>query len=651
MDTWPRAALARTVLVVCAGAFLLGAVAPSAGVNQVESLIEQGELALRRDAEQGRRLAEQALAQLDRNPQPDQELRARLILCEYFAERDSVAAVQQITAMQRLLGSINRVGLRAGLLTCRGEEREAVGANADALALYEQAVSAGTSSNDDEMLAGALHSRGFLHSLQGNYALGLADLRKAQQLYDKVAMPLHAMTSLNAIATTYSRMGDYAQSQSLYKRGLQMQREAGLTRDQIITEHNIGRVSERLGAWDEARRAYESSLTLSRSLGYGRGEAYALRGLAAITHAQGKSRESLDLLQAASSLQQQTPDARLGAMIALARGKALRSLSDTAAARVQLSQALEVFRTAGAQGELVNTYEELAATDSALGDWRRAFQWQEAAKTVSEQLLRSQIDQQFGALKVEFDTATREKEYEALLHVSKANELALKQSSRARTLQYVVFALAVLLASVLALLALHHNRNSQRMRKLALTDELTGVPNRRSVLALLPTVLQDIGGRTTAALIVDIDHFKSINDSVGHAIGDRVLRLAADRMRASLVPPEFFGRIGGEEFLVVIPGVDMRSAILRAETLRQRVAAADISMLIPELKSITVSIGIAISRPDDTASTILQRADTALYRAKGSGRNRVVGDSPLSVTATPHAMRTDGKRAVGESAA
>jgi diguanylate cyclase (GGDEF)-like protein len=637
-------------LIACMALTLLGAAAPQIGHNTIESRVNQAALTLRKDADAGRRELDQVMTILSREPDADQEMRARLLLCDYFSERDPIATNYQIESMQALLATVKRQGLRAGLLACRGELSETQGDNTEALALYDQSVSTATTSKDDEMLANALYLRGFMRSLQGDYAQGLSDLRNSQQLFEKLSMPLYVLTTTDGIATTYSRMGDHLQAREIYKSALSAQTAQGLTREQAVTEHNIGRVSEKLADWAEARRAYESSLTLSRGLGYQRGEAYALRGLASVELGQGKPRDAIGFLDEASALQVKTPDARLGALISLSRARALREFGEVAAARLLLSQALDAFRKGNAQGELVLTYEQLAATDATLGDWRRAFQWQEAAKTISEKMLRTQVDRNFAALKVEFDTATREKEYTALLRASQATQLALEQTKRARNLQVVVFTLAILLATLLGILAFHHNRNSKRMRTLALTDELTGVPNRRSVLSMLPAVLQAIGGHTSAALLVDIDHFKRINDRFGHGTGDRVLKLVADRLRSSLQAPEFFGRIGGEEFLIVIPAVDMRNAVSRAESLRQNISTIDITQLIPEIGGITVSIGIAVSRPDDTVSTILQRADTALYRAKGAGRNRVLGETP-AVLRAPTMGRIAEKRPAGDNVA
>jgi diguanylate cyclase (GGDEF)-like protein len=631
MDMRPRPVKSGTI---CAWAALAlttalaatAAAPPASRPTPVAQLVQNATFAERTDDEQSRRYAEEALQALAASPDPDLEVRARLVLCGYYSERDMTAAQSQIATMQAMLPRVAHPGLRAGILTCQGEVQERLGDNAEALTLYDQAVSTAKSSPDDEMLASALYSRGYLRGLQGQFAGALEDQRQAQRLYEKLGMTVDAMTTLSSIATTYTRMGDQTQALAIYRDALQRERAAGMKREQVVTEHNIGHVLERQEKWSEAAQAFESSLQLSRDLHFSRGEAYALRGLAGAMQGRGESQRAMQLLDAAAALQKQIPDARLAAEISVTRGITLHALNKLPAARTELMSALEILRKAGAMGELVTVYEQLAKVDADLGDWRRAFQWQEAAKATTERLLRNQIDEQFSMLKFEFDTARRDKEYQALLREREANQRALEQSQRASILQYIVIALATLIAGMLATIALRHNRNSRRMQNLALTDDLTGVPNRRSVLSLLPQCLQANPRGTTAVLVVDIDHFKLINDTFGHATGDRVLQLIAGVLRGSLRPPEFFGRIGGEEFLIVLPGADVRSALSRAEALRIAAKDADISALIPELGALTVSVGITISRTGDSISTILQRADMALYRAKAAGRNRVAGD-------------------------
>ena len=114
-----------------------------------------------------------------------------------------------------------------------------------------------------------------------------------------------------------------------------------------------------------------------------------------------------------------------------------------------------------------------------------------------------------------------------------------------------------MLAALLATLAVHQWRTTHRMRTLAMTDELTGVPNRRAVLRGSSRSWPQPNAPSCAMLIIDIDHFKSINDQHGHAEGDEALKLVASKLREEVQEPAFIGRLGGEEFVVVMPGADL----------------------------------------------------------------------------------------------
>src|SRR5262249_4240153 len=261
------------------------------------------------------------------------------------------------------------------------------------------------------------------------------------------------------------------------------------------------------------------------------GEAYAQRGLAAVANATGDSRRALDILKQADVLAKQTSDARLTAHIQLVRGVSLHRLGRLADSEASLKEALDVFRQADALGDLSSTYSELSAVQAEMGNWRDAYASQGQYKLISDQLLNNQLDQRFSTLKVEFDTAAKEKENELLIRENDANEKALTQARRARQLQAVAITLTVLLAGLLGTIAIPQRRTTLRMRELALTDELTGVPNRRDVLNRLEELLKRENEPPCCILIVDIDHFKSINDHHGHPIGDEVLKFVAREMR------------------------------------------------------------------------------------------------------------------------
>jgi len=165
---------------------------------------------------------------------------------------------------------------------------------------------------------------------------------------------------------------------------------------------------------------------------------------------------------------------------------------------------------------------------------------------------------------------------------------------------------------------------NRRLANAALTDLLTGLPNRRSAMDQLEQAWSAASRSSLplAVMVIDIDHFKQINDSYGHAAGDRVLREAAATLRASARREDSVCRIGGEEFLVICPNTDLKSAMLSAERLRASMAAERMTIGQTE-KTLTVSIGVARREPDTVdIDALVSLADQALYAAKAAGRNQ-----------------------------
>lgn len=166
---------------------------------------------------------------------------------------------------------------------------------------------------------------------------------------------------------------------------------------------------------------------------------------------------------------------------------------------------------------------------------------------------------------------------------------------------------------------------NRRLATVALTDPLTGLPNRRSAIDQLEQAWSAASraGTPLSVMLIDLDHFKAINDTYGHAVGDMVLREAATAMRTAARREDSVCRFGGEEFLVICPNTDLASALLSAERLRKVLATQHIG-LGQTGKHITASIGVA-TRETDTADidALVSAADQALYAAKNGGRDRV----------------------------
>ena len=133
------------------------------------------------------------------------------------------------------------------------------------------------------------------------------------------------------------------------------------------------------------------------------------------------------------------------------------------------------------------------------------------------------------------------------------------------------------------------------------------------------------GGNPVAVLVIDIDHFKAVNDGFGHDAGDEVLREFAVRLATNVRAIDLPCRYGGEEFIVVMPGTSLEDAVMIAERIRRDVATAPFRIMDGEEHlTITVSIGVAASLPGDTPDALIKRADEGVYEAKGGGRNKVI---------------------------
>jgi two-component system cell cycle response regulator len=173
--------------------------------------------------------------------------------------------------------------------------------------------------------------------------------------------------------------------------------------------------------------------------------------------------------------------------------------------------------------------------------------------------------------------------------------------------------------------------NAQLTVEMAITDALTGLHNRRYMETHLATLVEQAAarGKPIAVLVLDIDYFKAVNDAHGHDAGDDVLREFALRIRKAIRNIDLACRYGGEEFVIVMPETDMAVATMVAERLRRRIASEPFAIQDGTRSlDVTISIGIAaLDGPGDNAAAILKRADTALYRAKRDGRNRVVPDA------------------------
>jgi diguanylate cyclase (GGDEF)-like protein len=204
-------------------------------------------------------------------------------------------------------------------------------------------------------------------------------------------------------------------------------------------------------------------------------------------------------------------------------------------------------------------------------------------------------------------------------------------------MQALVFGMAGFLPIIatLGFVSMCNDRLHQELLRQAMLDPLTGISNRRALdeSSAGAIAIARRHARDLAVLLVDADHFKQINDRHGHGAGDAALRALVAALQATLRPGDLLGRLGGEEFIVILPETDEARAHAAAERLRDAVASVEFSIQHEQLP-LRVSIGIALLEPDDDLVTLLRRADQAMYVAKRSGRNCVVGPRQMQQQAS-----------------
>jgi diguanylate cyclase (GGDEF)-like protein len=202
--------------------------------------------------------------------------------------------------------------------------------------------------------------------------------------------------------------------------------------------------------------------------------------------------------------------------------------------------------------------------------------------------------------------------------------------SHVQVLTYAVGSVLPVIGTI-GFLLMCTERSQRELERAARVDYLTDCYNRRAI--------EEMGMRAIAAarrhgmpmclLVLDIDHFKGINDELGHAVGDAALVASVHRIRGALRTEDLLGRLGGEEFIVLMPNTDSSSGVSAAERIRQGFSALPLEMS-GHRRMVTLSIGVAVLAPMDRQfSQLLQRADRAMYAAKNAGRNLVMAD-PMS---------------------
>jgi diguanylate cyclase (GGDEF)-like protein len=485
--------------------------------------------------------------------------------------------------------------------------------------------------------AGDLRNASMLQQQLGRMFAGLGDEENALGQMKEALKTAEASGSEETLSfaeynlgIASSEAGQYELAERFLQKSLEYDRAHNAPAQNIIIDLvRLGQAIGGRGDVDGAQRRLEEAIALAHPSGFAYEEALATTALSRLllqgsrfADAVSASERALDLLS--SGLMGNTGSTRADALAAHAR--ALAATGDHRAAAEEFEEAMRVYEGKGKLDEVAESRSGLADAQAAMGDVRAAFESSRRAVIETKQANEQSRKRSRDALRIAYSVEREAAENERLKSQIASQEAKLEeQVRRARWQRVAVSSLAVLLAVTL-LVYFWQRRMRRELMSLATTDALTNVANRRAILAYGSEQMGESLEHNLPLSIVamDIDHFKTINDRFGHDAGDRVLLKVSSLLRAGIRKRDMIGRLGGEEFLIILPGYDAEDAAAIADRLRDTLSKTDMSDVAPGLR-VTSSFGVAsLVDCNDDFSELLRHADRRLYRAKDVGRNKVV---------------------------
>ena len=519
----------------------------------------------------------------------------------------------------------NDLEAEANFRICRGLYQSQVTTERDALPDYEAGIRIARRLENPRLIADGLTWRGSAQSLLGEQAKALFDFLEAQRLYETVGNTTAAQSNLISIATIYRRLGEYDKAGDYLRQSMASAQRKQDKQEQMVVNLQLGFLATERGDPAGAVAPLQQALALAHETGSRQSVGSALLALAESSNARQRYAEALQQVEGAAREFQAVSDKSNAGMLALQSAKAHAGLGQHELAAREFDLAEASVRHSRNMRYLAELYGERSMNQEALGKPAAALADLRLKINADAALARMAKTQLTTLMSYQFDTERRELENRKLAADKALQEQQLATLERIRGWQWLAILLAGVLLLLMLWLAWRQLRQSRRLHRLALTDALTGISNRRHIEYMLHVAVDEArrSHRELAVIMLDIDHFKRVNDSHGHPAGDQVLEQIVHVCQGALRQHDRLGRMGGEEFLVVLPDTDIEGGLQVAERLRACVAATRPVVGGVELQ-LSISLGVAQLRAADTGATsLVRRADAALYHAKDNGRNRV----------------------------
>lgn len=444
--------------------------------------------------------------------------------------------------------------------------------------------------------------------------------RDANSSIPKLQVEFHSL-----IGIIYTDVGAYDIAIEHTKDALEISKKHLGQWDVSVLQYNLARIYQQAGIFPKAKEHFEKALAISHEINDELGVAYAMFRLGTLEleeqhyeRAIENFEQALPQFKAAGAhpMEAETRLSKISVYLATKQLKSAKQELQAATSLINTLDSQELSQRIESQWSLY--YEQTEQFQQALEHYKRSVDEMKAVQ-------KSRQDKQVQEILVRLEIKEQETTNQLLQKENQLQQLALQEQKTSYYLLVWIIISAILLVVVISAFLIQQWRAHKNFAALALKDDLTQAPNRRAIVQRCKNELEQshTQNRSLALAVIDFDYFKSINDKFGHDAGDHVLQRFAEVAEDSLREQDGFGRLGGEEWLLLFLDASKEDAERIFNRLQDGLNSEPIEG-IPEDYQITFSMGFTEAQPGDSFDDLYKRADDVLYEAKKSGRQRLV---------------------------
>ncbi len=563
---------------------------------------------------------------LNNSLDPHSEALANILVADYYIHtNEPIRAREHLNIAKPLVNTINRASLYQEynyvLMLVLRTEGNLTDAKQTADALYRDVRESWPDNKLSDIVLERAYINSYMYRYQEAFELMELALSHAYESND----PFQLVETYNLFAILYGGLNDYPSSIDYLKKSIEiMEANPSFTQNTYLYVNlaDSYRASEQ---FDLANEYLNKSFEIARNTNDVSLKAYAHQVRGRMLVDQEKYENALNEILLSQQLHKQVGEELFSFEINSELVKIYTELGQLDKAQSHLELAKEYARQLGSQdAHYINRLESQLAFEN--GNFEEAYQLLNQSYTQYRKQFNDSLTYVSNLSREQLDQERLVFENKLLEQENKLNTQYVEESKKYSYILWVLILLLLLVVGIALWIMLRYRSLARTNHRMAFTDNLTKLPNRRHVFRTLELQHKATGqGRKPYSVILfDIDFFKSINDRFGHNVGDRVIQATRNICEAVLRESDTVGRIGGEEFLILLPDTDIKAAYNIAERLREYFESYNFDDIAPGL-TVTSSFGVTEYMPEDeTLDLVINRADRLLYKAKNEGRNQVM---------------------------